>query len=76
MIYACALFGLVLLAVAVFALERALRPVDPVGVPTYQGPTTACQRCGRDNLAADLYGRPLPHYAHTRAEHLCGRRGR
>ncbi len=70
------LAALVLLAITLLAAERALRPSHPLGFPS-QPPavrTAKCQRCGRDNLEADAYGRPLPHFSHERAPYLCGPR--
>ena len=67
------LAALVLLAIALLAAERALRPGHPLGFPspTPAVRTAKCQRCGRDNLEADAYGRPLPHFPHTRAQTIC-----
>lgn len=61
-----------LLLLAAIAVERAARRVGPpLGIPP---PTGRCPRCGRNNLAADLYGRPLPHYPPGRSDELCGPR--
>ncbi len=70
------LAALVLMAVALLAAERALRPGHPLGFPTPTPTvrTSHCQRCGRTNLEADAYGRPLPHFSHERAPYLCGPR--
>jgi hypothetical protein len=67
---------IVLLAIALLATERTLRPGHPLGFPspTSTVRTARCQRCGRTNLEADAYGRVLPHYPHTRAPYLCAPR--
>lgn len=58
-----------LLLVATIAVERAMRRVGaPLGVPP---PTGRCSWCARGNLATDRWGRPLPHYPHSRAQTLC-----
>lgn len=58
-----------LLIVASIAVERATRRVGaPLGVPP---PTGRCSRCDRANLALDRWGRPLPHYPHSRAPLMC-----
>lgn len=67
----CCLAALLLLAVALLAAERALRPGHPLGIPAPPQRTTKCQRCGRNNLEAGPYGSPLPHYPHSRADRFC-----
>ena len=68
-----AAFGAVALALlATIAVERATRRIGPpLGVPP---PSGRCPRCGRANLAIDRWGRPLPHYPHTRAQTMCAPR--
>lgn len=58
-----------LLLLAAIAVERATRQIGPpLGVPP---PTGRCPRCARGNLAIDRWGRPLPHFPHTRAQTIC-----